>query len=256
MAQTGKNSGANIPVVTYAPRPPRLRRPPFIFISVGLVSIVASWVPLVIFARARVVPTSEPRVSLIQDMGVQPKFREQQSSTVFADGRADRLPVPGTVARGHAETDDQFYRGYSRPSKPHRKERVLNFFGSFPEQVKVDEAFIRRGQQRFNIYCTACHGLDGKGHGPVNSRALELMDADPLSTKWTQAADLTSGEVPNRPVGHIYNTINVGIRNMPGYGAQIADPADRWAIVAYVKALQSAQPPEAPAAAPATQPAK
>ncbi len=97
---------ANLPPVTYAPRPPRLRRPPFWMVAVGLVSVVASWVPLVLFARARVVPSDEPRVQFVQDMGTQPKFREQQSNDLFADGRADRLPVPGTVARGHLEEDD------------------------------------------------------------------------------------------------------------------------------------------------------
>jgi len=241
MAQDTNNpaSSGPIPAVTHAPRPPRLRRPPFWMISLGLVSVVASWVPLVIFARARVIPSDQPRVQFIQDMGIQPKFREQQSNDLFADGRADRLPIPGTVARGHLEEDDQFYRGYSRTGGTREKPEV-KFFDAFPSQVTVDDALLRRGQQRFDIYCSACHGLDGRGHGAVNERALELMRDPATGTSWAPAADLTAANVVARPVGHIYNTINVGIRNMPGYGAQIP-AADRWAIVSYVRALQLSQ---------------
>jgi mono/diheme cytochrome c family protein len=82
-----------------------------------------------------------------------------------------------------------------------------------------------------------CHGLDGQGNGPVNARALELQNDDPRNARWTQVANLTSDLVRSRPDGHIYNTINVGIRNMPPYGPQVPT-ADRWAIVAYVRAIQ------------------
>lgn len=232
----------NLPAATYAPRPPRLRRPPFVFLAVGLVAVVASWVPLVVFARARVVPSPLPRVQFLQDMGVQPKFREQQSNLLFADERADRLPIPGTVARGEVEDDDQYWRGYTRTGGTDEKPDV-KFYETFPKQLTLDEAFIKYGQQRFNIYCSACHGLDGRGHGTVNERALQLMQLGDKTT-WTQAADLTSAAVSVRPVGHIYNTINVGIRSMPSYGAQVTSPRDRWAIVAYVRALQWAQKPE------------
>jgi mono/diheme cytochrome c family protein len=236
-----------LPPVTYAPRPPRLRRPPFLLISVGLVSVVASWVPLVLFARARTIDSDAPRVSYMQDMGSQPKFREQQSNTTFADFRADRLPVPGTVARGKLEADDHYYRGYTRSGGTVAKPQ-FTFYDTFPENVKVDKALLERGQQRFNIYCSACHGYDGHGHGAVNERAMELQgeSGNPSGTTWTQAADLTTGIPTQRPVGHIYNTINVGIRSMPSYGAQITDPHDRWAIVAYVRALQFSE--NAPAA--------
>lgn len=240
MSESG-NTPTNLPPVTYAPRPPRLRRPPAIMVAVGLVSVVASWVPLVIFARARTIPKDNPRIQPLQDMGMQPKFREQQSNALFADGRADRLPVPGTVARGQAQEDGDYYLGYTRKGRAHQK-RVNSFAIEFPKEVTLDDALIRRGRDRFNIYCSACHGLDGHGHGAVNERALELQGDPANYTAWTPAADLTAGEVPKRPVGHIYNTINVGIRSMPGYGAQITDPHDRWAIVAWVRVLQTAQP--------------
>ena len=239
------NIPANIPAVTYAPRPPRLRRPPFWMVALGLVFVVASWLPLVIFARARTMTSPSPRVQFMQDMGIQPKFREQQSNASFADGRADRLPVPGTVARGHLEEDDHYYRGYTGRDV---KAPNFKFFTTFPEQVKLDKKFLERGQERFNIYCSVCHGYDGHGGGiegygggSVNRRAQELMaiQKDAEDTKWTPAADLTSHEsgIWTRSVGDIFNTINVGIRKMPPYGAQIP-VEDRWAIVAYVRALQ------------------
>lgn len=238
---------------TSSPRPPRLGRPPFLMIAVGLVSVVASWVPLVMFARARTVAGAEPRVQFLQDMGTQPRFSVQQSNDLFADGRADRLPVPGTIARGQLEEDDHYFRGYVMDGG------APKFFTDFPDQIqsKLDVSFIRRGQARFEIYCSPCHGLDGHGHGAVNERAVELSRDPNNHTAWTPAADLTSNNVQNRTVGHIYNTINVGIRSMPSYGAQIP-VEDRWAIVSYVRALQEnatvAPAPAAPGSAALTTP--
>jgi len=228
------------PEYTTDPRSPKLGTPPFWMIALALIFVVASWLPLVIFARARAAISNLPRISIFQDMGIQPKFREQQSSEIFADGRADRPEVLGTVARGELHDDDHFYLGYSEATDPKTGKPAANFFDTFPDKLKVTEALMARGQQRFNIYCSVCHGLDGQGHGPVNERALELQSMDPPGAKWTQVADLTSDTVRARPVGHIYNTINVGIRSMPSYGTQI--PADdRWAIVAYVRALQQSR---------------
>ena len=220
----------SLPPVTYAPRMPRLRRPPFWMTSAIVIAIVASWVPLVLFARARVDPSTEPRVSFVQDMGTQPKYREQQSSDVFADGRADRLPVPGTVARGHLMEDDSFYRGFTKAANQPAK-----FVDGYPSEVQVTTALVERGHERFNIYCAPCHGQDGYGNGPVNVRATELLES-----KWVPPANLHSDTVRGRVNGHLFNTISVGIRNMPGYASQIP-VADRWAIVSYVRALQLSQ---------------
>jgi mono/diheme cytochrome c family protein len=214
---------------------PKLGKPPFWMIALGLIAVVGSWLPLVIFARARASTSNLPRISLVQDMGVQPKYREQQSSEIFADGRADRPRIMGTVAYGQLDDDDHYYTGYTTSIDPKTDKPAVKFFDTFPDQVKVDEALLKRGQERFNIYCSVCHGFDGQGHGAVNERALELMQQG--NAKWTQAADLTGDPIKARPVGHIFNTINVGIRSMPSYGAQIP-PADRWAIVSYVRALQ------------------
>jgi len=221
-----------VPVYTTAPREPRLRRPPFVFIAAGLIFVVASWIPLVLFARGRVQKSQSPRISLIQDMIAQPKYREQQTSDLFADGRADRPHVVGTVARGQVQEDDHYYRGYTLAAAAGGKQTV-KFLEGFPKDVKVDMALLNRGQNRFNIYCSACHGLDGYGKGMVEIRSEEIGQT--MNVKSLHDADVRS-----RTEGHLFNTITNGIRNMPSYAAQI-QVADRWAIIAYVRALQLSQ---------------
>jgi mono/diheme cytochrome c family protein len=221
-----------VPEVTYAPRVPKLRRPPFMFIAIGVVLVVASWVPLVLFAKARVERSEEPRIALVQDMGTQPKFRDQQTNDLFADNRADRPHVDGTIARGDLQEDDHYYRGYSTTTAADGKKQV-KFFDDFPGDVKVNTELLERGRARFNIYCTACHGYDGYGKGPVEVRSEQL--GSPLNAK-----SLHDESVRARPNGHIFNTITNGIRNMPSYSAQIP-VHDRWAIVAYVRALELSQ---------------
>jgi mono/diheme cytochrome c family protein len=212
----------------------RLRRPPFWMIALFLILVVVSWIPLVVAARRRVSTSESPRISLLQDMGNQPKYKAQHTSPVFADERADRPAVAGTVSRESLSNDDFFFRGYAAQNgKP-------QFFDGFPKDVVVDQKLLERGQQRYNIYCAACHGYDGHGHGAVNERALELQGSGMPGMSWTQAADLHSDQVKARPNGHLFNTITNGIRAMGGYGGQIA-PADRWAIIAYVRALQLSQ---------------
>ena len=221
-----------LPPVTYAPREPELRRPPFAAIAIGLILIVASWLPLVLFARARVKRSEEPRILLVQDMGSQPKYREQQTNDLFADNRADRPHVAGTVARGELQEDDHYYRGYSMTVGADGKNQV-KFFDGFPQQVTVDDRLLERGRDRFNIYCTACHGYDGYARGSVEVRSEHI--GNPLNAK-SLHEDLVRG----RPDGHLFNTITNGIRNMPSYSSQIP-VEDRWAIVAYVRALQLSQ---------------
>jgi mono/diheme cytochrome c family protein len=221
-----------VPPVTYAPREPALRRPPFWFIAGGLILVVLSWVPLVLFARSRVSTSDEPRIQLAQDMGTQPKFREQQTNPLFLDGRADRPTVVGTVAYGKLQDDDHFYHGFTANPGPDGKPQV-KFFDDFPQQIQVDQRLLARGQERFNIYCYVCHGYDGTGRGPVAVRSDEIQMS-------INAASFHTDVVRGRPNGHIFNTITNGIRNMPGYAAQIP-VEDRWAIVAYVRALQLSQ---------------
>ena len=217
----------------------RLKRPPFWMIAIFLIAVVVSWLPLVVAARRRVQTSPDPRIQIAQDMGNQPRFKEQQPSPVFADGRADRPPIPGTVARGQLADDDHYYRGFSSTTTGGKTQ--VNFFSGYPKQVTVNDHLLARGQERFAIYCAPCHGVDGYGHGMVNERATELQEP-----KWVPAASLHSDIVKSRPEGHIFNTITNGIRNMPGYGSQVSVP-DRWAIVAYIRALQLSQ--DAPSSA-------
>ncbi|MEO6436015.1 MAG: cytochrome c [Tepidisphaeraceae bacterium] len=216
----------------------RLGRPPFWMIATFLVLVVLSWSPLVVSARRRVSLSESPRLSLVQDMGNQPKYKAQHTSPVFADGRADRPPVIGTVARGRLEEDDHYHRGYPRGQKNEKGE--VPFFTTFPQQVRLNHALLNRGRQQFNIYCLPCHGAGGYGDGPVNQRALQL----PPPNQWVQAFSLHSDTTKARKDGELFNAITVGIRNMAGYGSQI-QVHDRWAIVAYVRALQLSQ--DAPA---------
>ena len=208
----------------------RLKRPPFALVAVFLILVVVSWLPLVVAARRRVSTSESPAIHLMQDMGTQPKYKAQHVSEVFADGRADRPPIAGTVARGRLDEDDHYVRGYTKNAAGQ-----VTFFKGFPKEIQVNEALLKRGQVAYGIYCTHCHGVDGYGHGPVNERAIELEQP-----KWVQAASLHSDAVRQRAEGHIFNTITNGIRNMPGHGGQIGID-DRWAIVAYVRAMELSQ---------------
>lgn len=220
------------------PLKPGQRKPirvPFWIISIGVIGVTASFLPLALAIRARSVTSTEPRIHIMQDMASQTKYKEQAHSLVFADGRADRLPVVGTVSQGNLAEDDHYYRGYNRTWNAQAGKYEITFLSGFPSQVKVDEAFIRHGRERYNIYCLPCHGADGSGNGPISQRAAELGEAT-----WVQPSNLTDADRRNRSEGHLFNTITNGIRNMPGYAAQIP-VQDRWAIVAYVRALQLSQ---------------
>jgi mono/diheme cytochrome c family protein len=222
--------------------PPRLPRPTFWMRSALLIGVVASWVPLAFIARAYFATSSKPRIHIIQDMDNQPRFKTQAASELFPDRRAMRPRVEGTVARGRLDEDDHYHRGYRRRLDPASGQWTIEFFNGLPPQVRLDEALLRRGRERFNIYCAVCHGYDGYGNGPVNQRALELAELastrKDIGSAWVPPTSLHT--VRDREDGHLFNTITNGIRTMPGYGAQIAE-ADRWAIVAYVRALQLSQ---------------
>ncbi|HQY88851.1 MAG TPA: cytochrome c, partial [Tepidisphaeraceae bacterium] len=146
-----------------------------------------------------------------------------------ADGRADRPQIPGTIARGKLVLDDHYSLGFTREKSAKGTSVVpgdspdVHFYNDFPESVTVDEAFIRRGQQVFNITCANCHGRDGMGNGPVNLRAT--LNGS-MATGWVKPTDLLGDPIRERPNGHIYNTINNGIRNMAAHGHQI-EPKDR-----------------------------
>ncbi len=231
-----------------------LPKPPFWLIAVAVIGLVASWVPLSLFLKHRFSFHDEPRIHLWQDMDNQPKLKAQASTPVFDDGRAMRPAVPGTVARGHLDADDHLARGFVLTANG--SEVQTEYLRGFPEQLAVDELFVQRGQLKYDTMCAVCHGYDGRGNGTVNTRGTELqMNKDPgisLGTAWVPAASLlaedeTTGRMLYGPElyaeGKLYNTITNGKGNMAGYGHALS-VEDRWAIVAYVRALQFAQKPE------------
>ncbi|NJL31335.1 MAG: cytochrome c [Phycisphaerales bacterium] len=138
------------------------------------------------------------------------------------------------MARGMLADDDHLERGFNRNTN-NQGGVEIQYFTSFPKQLTIDTRFVQRGQKLYGVYCATCHGMDGYGNGPINQRAIEKEEP-----KWVPASNLHTEEIRGRADGHLYNTIRNGIRNMPAYGSQI-DTADRWAIVAYVRALQRSQ---------------
>jgi len=152
-----------------------------------------------------------------QDMHDQPKYIPLRPSNFFADGRSARPLSEGTVARGHLNDDTAFFTGKGPDGKD------VNEF-PFP----VTKEVILRGQQRFNVYCTPCHGRLGNGEGMVVKRGYRHPPTYHMD------------RLRQAPQGHFFDVITNGFGAMPDYAAQIP-PADRWAIVAYIRALQLSQ---------------
>ncbi len=149
------------------------------------------------------------------NMDNQPKYRPQAASAFFYDGATMRLPVEGTVARGELHEDTAFYTGLDE-----RGQLVAQI------PIEVDDALLERGRERYGIYCAPCHHQRGNGKGVLWDRAQ------------IQSADLHEERLRSAPDGQIFDVITNGLGLMSGYKYPIP-PADRWAIVAYVRRLQS-----------------
>jgi mono/diheme cytochrome c family protein len=194
---------------------------PRIIIYVLLLLAALTLIPLGLIYRAQHTSSGETRIQVVHDMDDQSFFKTQSTNPFFADGMAMRHHPEGTVARGLLNDDDAYFTGAVG-------EEV--FIERLP--VVVTDDLLARGRDRFDVFCAPCHGASGDGNGLVHTRAAALAEGT-----WTPPTDLTGQTVVDRPAGHLYNTIANGIRTMPSYGAQI-DPDDRWAIVAYTRALQ------------------
>lgn len=203
--------------------------PRWIPIAVMVLLCLALFPPLYVY-YLNVAKKPNTRIHIIQDMDNQEKFKAQQLNPIFADTRAMRPIVPGTIAR------EDIYR---LPGNEHLFEgrAAGDWATTFPPEIDITDAFMQRGQQQFNIYCAACHGLDGHGNGIIAKRVREKTQ---IATGWVPPSSLHDATVTARPDGHLYNTIRNGIRTMPPYGDQI-EVTDRWAVVAYVRALQRSQ---------------
>jgi mono/diheme cytochrome c family protein len=184
---------------------------------------VAALVPFAWVARVRAKRSAAPPIHLVMDMDVQPRYDPQEPNPMFADRRAMRPPVDGTIARGE-------YLGSARVESGIDGNEWVR---AIP--VTVTPRLLARGRERYDVFCAPCHGLAGYGDGPVSVRALERQQG-----AWVPPLSFHEETVRSRPAGHLYNTITHGIRNMPPYGSQIPIH-DRWAIVAYVRALQRSQ---------------
>jgi hypothetical protein len=152
-----------------------------------------------------------------QDMHDQPKYIPLRPSDFFADGRSARPLIEGTVARGYLDANVLLYTGKGPDGKPSNE---------FP--MPVTKELLLRGQQRFNIYCSPCHDRTGNGNGMIVRRG------------YRRPPTYHSDRLRQQPNGYFFDVITRGFGAMPDYSAQV-QPEDRWAIVAYIRALQLSQ---------------
>lgn len=150
------------------------------------------------------------------DMHNQPKYIPLRESDFFADGRSERPLVPGTVPHGEPREDTSYYTGLVG-------DKLLD---AMP--VPVNRDLLKRGQERFNIFCAPCHSVLGDGQGMVARRG------------YLKPPSFHDDRLRNAPLGHFYRVMTFGSGAMPDYAQQVP-PADRWAIVAYIRALQLSQ---------------
>jgi len=147
----------------------------------------------------------------------QPKYEPYEESRFFSDGRATRQPVAGTVARGWLREDDALYRG-------------LNAEGQYVAElpVELEPALLDRGQQRFQIFCSPCHGMAGNGQGMIVQRGFQ------------QPETFHQARLREIPIGYFFDVMTNGFGQMSSYASQVPVD-DRWAIAAYIRALQASQ---------------
>jgi len=151
-----------------------------------------------------------------QDMQDEPRYKPLAASEFFADHRSARPMVEGTVARSELRIDEARYVGKINGQD----------IDQFP--IPIAKADIERGQNRFNVYCTPCHGRDGDGDGMVVLRGFR------------QPPSYYSDKLRQAPVGHFFDVITNGFGSMPSYASRVI-PDDRWRVIAYIRALQLSQ---------------
>jgi len=151
-----------------------------------------------------------------EDMQNQPRFKPLRKSDFYEDGRSSRAPVPGTVARGQFEGDTYFYTG------------MVNGVVQNEMPFPVTQGVLERGRERYNIYCAPCHSETGDGNGMIVQRGYRRPPSYHID------------RLRKAPLGHFFDVMTNGFGSMPDYAAQIR-PRDRWAIAAYIRALQLSQ---------------
>ena len=179
---------------------------------------------LFIVLGCRGMPSKKPPIHLNPNMDNTERYDPQEENKFFKDAypnMAMRMPVEGTIARGYLKEDSAYYRG---------KKNNGDYVEEIPKSIEVDFDFIKRGQERFNIYCSACHGIIGDGNGLVSQNdAYTLVPTSMYVDYLYEKED-----------GYFFDVITNGVRNMPGYSYQINE-RDRWAIVSYIRSLQTSR---------------
>lgn len=173
----------------------------------------------IILSSCRGEPFKKPPIHPNMNMDQQNRKEAQEVNTFFKDNRSMRQPVEGTIARGHLKLNSEYYRGVDADG---------NYVPHNP--INVTKSFLYHGQDRFDIYCTPCHGGLGDGKGIVMVGQYGYVPAPSYHTD----------RIRNMPDGEIFSAITNGVRTMPSYASQIP-VRDRWAIVAYIRALQESQ---------------
>jgi len=188
---------------------------------------------VVAIAGFRGAKSIRPPIEIFSDMVRQPKVKAQVPGLFFADGRAAREPVPGTVPLGYAmPTGGQSEnlgaaRGFGFGSDYRNTGRMGNQWGTGLPVVATGE-LLERGRERYSIHCAVCHGATGAGNGIAYQLGLVTV------------ANLQQPRIREMADGEVFNTISHGKNTMVGYGDRILVP-DRWAIIAYMRALQKSQ---------------
>lgn len=173
----------------------------------------------VVLASCRGQTSEEPPVHPNMNMDQQERFEPQERNEFFDDNRAMRQPVEGTIARGNMKEDSAFYQG-------------INGDSSFVDEIPAEltKSFLYRGKDRYEVFCTPCHGIAGDAQGIIMTNNYGYVPAPSFHID----------RLRDESDGYLYSVIANGIRNMPSYAQQIP-VKDRWAIVAYVRALQKSQ---------------
>jgi mono/diheme cytochrome c family protein len=171
-----------------------------------------------------------------QEMADQPRYEPLEPSRLFVDGISERRPVPGTVARGRVHDDPHLLGGFKADAKldaiddekagkklEPSLERAADYADTFP--LPIDADFMARGRERFRIYCAPCHGSTGFGSGTI------------VRAGYPKAESFHTERLRQAPVGYLFDVVTHGYKAMPSFRPQLP-VEDRWAIIAYLRALQ------------------
>jgi cytochrome c5 len=183
-----------------------------------------------------------------RDMQDQPKMKPYRTTSFFPDGLSSRQPIPGTVPRGFLRTDKALFTGKkdsagtATPSASPQAGVGQQGADAYPDDVTefpfpITKETVERGRERYEIFCSVCHGLTGNGDGMIVRRGFR------------RAASFNDDRLRQAPVGHFFDAITNGWGAMPSYASQIP-VQDRWAIISYVRALQLSQQRSQPTSSP------